>query len=140
LPDLIVKASTRSAIGKLTAMQSQLPLAVAKFTGKVSVQHEAKAKALYRKRLAKNSKQTGALGATFRRTVRQDSYTLEFGGNEPQKYWWEWGGSTRSPRGNTERKRMKSGRTVFPAWRAIKKDVKAEAEETLEDLNRNTGI
>jgi hypothetical protein len=139
--ELVVKMSTRQPIGKLNKILAATPALVRAHNADVADTVEEKAKELYKKRLVKNPTEapTGALGQTFKKDSDEHGATVEFGGDRPYRYWWEWGGSTRSPRGDTERKRMKSGRTVFPAWRAVKKKLQAKAQARLEAMDKATG-
>lgn len=141
MTELSVKMSMRQPLGKLNKILAATPALVRAHNADVAAEVESKAKELYKKRLVRNPTEapTGALGATFKKHSDEHGATVEFGGDRPYRYWWEWGGSTSSSRGDTQRKIVKGGRTVFPAWRARKKALQARAQARLEAMDKATG-
>lgn len=132
-----VKVNTRQMTGKLVRLDAEFEALIRSFLEEVGMTVETKAKQLYEKRSSRkpDALRTGKLGSSFKHEVDGRNVFVTFGGEEsPQRFWWEWGGSTHSPRGNTDRPMPKGGRTVFPAWRSVKKGLTARAEAELKAI------
>lgn len=53
--------------------------------------------------------------------------------------WWEFGGDTNSPRGNTQREFIKSGRSLYPAAAYKREEIDALMQAVMEKIERICG-
>lgn len=135
-----IKPSTRTALGQILKIEKAADPAVSSFVRETADLQLTKAKALYAKRVVRNPRvaRTGRLEGSFSLTVHGRNYDMSFGEGLEYAQWWDFGGHT-GGRGGGERKVIKGGRTIFPAWRAIKKDAAKLAEKQLERLAHGVG-
>jgi len=90
--------------------------------------------------LIKNSKGNGLLASVRSRSTQREGRVLAgYGSRVPHAGWWEFGGTTRSPRGNTFRERVPGGRTMYPALADKENEIQRAAEEALNRLVRLLG-
>lgn len=134
-----IKVNTRSATGQLEAMLRDMPEEQLKFHAEVGELVESKALELFDRRVVKNPRapRTGRLRASYAKKVNQFDVLVEEGEGVEYAKWWEFGGSTHSPRGNTDRKIVKGGRTLWAAYRAVRPVIHELAERRLEALERH---
>lgn len=80
---------------------------------------------------------TGKLLGSVRAVSQQRAGIIKEGtARVPYAGWWEFGGHTKSPRGDTSREFIRRGRTLYPALDAKEAEISFAMEAVLERMRR----
>jgi hypothetical protein len=121
----IQETGSREFIAALRTADAQL-------ASEIAAAHKAGAEIIARETRARMSDQmvsddrTGNLERSIKAKGNRQEINVSIGGSGiPYAGWWEFGGDTKSPLGNTYREFIKEGRSLYPAAAAKREEVEA---------------